>query len=809
MHAADAADADRELDIRELGHTDAAHGLLDLLFLLEEDLLGHAREQEQELVPAVADEYVGLADAGAYRARDVAQRRVSGGVAAGIVDVLEAVHVDERYALHALEVGAVGLEIAARIDVGQRVEEQLPILAARAVEQEARAVRVDPAAIAEPRDHLEHAGRAVDDDVLRDDEIHLVAGKFELVERGVLGKGASGDAVGAAAVAVPERGAALARAVQHAVRVDLEHGIGLRVDQTDDVKDCAEAPDLVGEQRPVRRALVRTAEGRAAVLLLLRVGHDADHADIAAGRERRPERVHPDVVPVLLAADRQEQADGKLVVLGRRGLEGAPEPRDVGRTQRAQIVRVVHVHDRPALLPRTAPVDHEDRLGERIVLELHAAAAGREEDQLFSEDVHLALGAVAARHIVLFQQLGGKALRVLFHALLDREQRQRVLEAHADLLKAVEQHRIERAALPVEDHGDGGFVAVRLFVAAVARQRVVYVRERDHLRRDRDLLAEQAVRVAAAVPALVMPAADLDRGLEQRLLAVRRQPLEHGRADGGMGADDVELLGRQAARLVEDALGNADLADVVQGGGGDDEADLFLGQMIYVGLFAQPAQQHPGHGLHLEHVLSALAVAELDDVAEDADHDIIIPLVAVDLVGDHAHQPLLGGVERERVLDAALNDERVEGTADVVGNAETVAAPDGFAVVVGGDHDDRDLVDPAELVHVLEHGKAVHLRHIDVEQHQVDVQILPEHPERLRAVHCLCVFVSLAQDGLEHFSVHLRVVNDQDFLSVHSRSTAVGSLSLPLSDFVGFSLFYYTTKAMQNKDKFRAPAPFE
>ena len=543
-----------------------------------------------------------------------------------------------------------------------------------------------------------------------------------------------------------------------------------------------------------------------AVLLLLRVGHAADHADIAAGRERRPERVQPDAVPVLLARDRQEHADGKLVVLGRRGLEGAPEPRDVGRTQRAHIVRVVHVHDRPALLPRTAPVDHEDRLGDRIVLELHAAAAGREEDQLFPEGVQLALGAVAARHIAVLQQLGGQALRVLLHALLDREQRQRVPEVRADLLKAVEQHRVERAALPVEDHGDGGVVAVRLFVAAVARQRVIYVRQRDYLRRDRDLLAEQAVRVAAAVPALVMPAADLDGGLEQRLLAVRRQPLEHGRADGGMGADDVELLGRQAARLVEDVLGNADLADVVQGGGGDDEADLFLGQMVYVGLFDQPAQQHPGHGLHLKHVLGALAVAELDDVAENADHDIAVPLVAVDLVGDHAHQPLLVGVEPERVLDAALDDVRVERTADVVGNAETVAALNGLAVVGGGDHDDRNLVDPAELVHVLEHGKAVHLRHIDVEQHQIDVHILLEHPERLRAVHCLCVFVSLAQDGLEHFSVHLRVVNDQDFLSVHSRSTAAGSRSLPLSDLVGFSLFYYTTKAMQNKEKLPASA---
>ena len=203
---------------------------------------------------------------------------------------------------------------------------------------------------------------------------------------------------------------------------------------------------------------------------------------------------------------------------------------------------------------------------------------------------------------------------------------------------------------------------------------------------------------------------------------------------------------------------------------------------------------------------AALAVAELDDMTEDADHDMAVLLVLIDLVGDHAHQPLLVGVEPERVFDAALDDVRVERTADVVGNAETVAALNGLAVVGGGDHDDRNLVDPAELVHVLEHGEAVHLRHIDVEQHQIDVHILLEHPERLRAVHCLCVFVSLAQDGLEHFSVHLRVVNDQDFLSVHSRSTAAGSRSLPLSDLVGFSLFYYTTKAMQNKEKLPASA---
>ena len=36
-----------------------AHGLLDLLFLVEESFLGHARKQQQELVAAVTDQNIG------------------------------------------------------------------------------------------------------------------------------------------------------------------------------------------------------------------------------------------------------------------------------------------------------------------------------------------------------------------------------------------------------------------------------------------------------------------------------------------------------------------------------------------------------------------------------------------------------------------------------------------------------------------------------------------------------------------------------------------------------------------------------
>lgn len=107
MHAADAADADRKLDIRELRHADAAHDLLDLLFLVENSVM---RETAAGIRRRRSGSEYRSCSAGAHRVRNVAQRRIACGVAAAIVDELEVVYVDQRHALHALQGGCGGFK---------------------------------------------------------------------------------------------------------------------------------------------------------------------------------------------------------------------------------------------------------------------------------------------------------------------------------------------------------------------------------------------------------------------------------------------------------------------------------------------------------------------------------------------------------------------------------------------------------------------------------------------------------------------------------------------------------------------------
>src|SRR4051812_25194217 len=103
-------------------------------------------------------------------------------------------------------------------------------------------------------------------------------------------------------------------------------------------------------------------------------------------------------------------------------------------------------------------------------------------------------------------------------------------------------------------------MAQPLAIRAIGRHGVVRVADEDDPSLERNVLARDAVRVAAAVPALV--AMTDDRPPLQQAVDRSDDPL----AERRVRLDQRTLLGRQAARLREDHARDADLADVVQEG---------------------------------------------------------------------------------------------------------------------------------------------------------------------------------------------------------------------------------------------------
>ena len=167
-------------------------------------------------------------------------------------------------------------------------------------------------------------------------------------------------------------------------------------------------------------------------------------------------------------------------------------------------------------------------------------------------------------------------------------------------------------------------------------------------------------------------------------------------------------------------------------------------------------------------MVAALTVAELHHMTENSHHQVAVFLFFPDLVGNQIHQPLLVGIELQGIFHAVAHDKGVEGAADIVRNAHGVCLLNGLTGLIGRDHDDRDLVDPPEAVHLLQHLKAVHLRHIDVQQHQIHRQLLFHQPDSLPPILSLNIAILLPQDLHQHHAIQFRIVNDQDRLSFHT-----------------------------------------
>ena len=132
----------------------------------------------------------------------------------------------------------------------------------------------------------------------------------------------------------------------------------------------------------------------------------------------------------------------------------------------------------------------------------------------------------------------------------------------------VDDQRIElvtRAARELLERGRG---RQRLAIGPRGRHGVVGDADRDHAGAERDLLAGDAVRIAAAVVALVARAHEAGDGRE------RGRGGEDALADDRVAPDLRPLLGLERGALAQHRLGDREHADVLELGGAHDVVEL-------------------------------------------------------------------------------------------------------------------------------------------------------------------------------------------------------------------------------------------
>ena len=186
----------------------------------------------------------------------------------------------------------------------------------------------------------------------------------------------------------------------------------------------------------------------------------------------------------------------------------------------------------------------------------------------------------------------------------------------------------------------------RVLVGARRGQRVEHVADRADAADERDVLAGEAGRVAAAVPALVVGAGDDLAHLHER----RARAGEQVGADRRVALHDLPLGVGERARLAEDRVGDRDLADVVHRARVAQDLGLFG---IQAGCEREPVAQlaHPAD------VVAGLLVARLDGLAEPLDD---LELGGAQLARTDADLLLEPAVELAGVLAA----DRLEQVAD-------------------------------------------------------------------------------------------------------------------------------------------------
>ena len=410
-------------------------------------------------------------------------------------------------------------------------------------------------------------------------------------------------------LAPPEGVAALVGRPERAVRLQIQNMVRIGIDQPHHGEQLPQVMHR-GDGLTQRRVAARRRLQHARLHRVVNIGELTDRAgivEVAGG----PDGAGVEDMPAVIAVYRDEHLHLHIGVLARGIGEQLPQPRKILMTEQrnAVLLALVQIHYAAALFGRRVPVGVDDLAQPAVVFKLDAAALRGKKFALRVVDGEQARTAVVARELLLLKRLAGKPPRfqaeVKVRGVLPGGGPERIRHG----AEAVEQRRVERAALPGADHVHRHLVREGFFVAALVRERVVHIRQRHDLRRDGDLAAAQPVGVATPVPALVMPAADLARGLEQGVVLRQRHAAQQLVADDAVALHLLKFLRRELAGLVENFLRHGDLADVVQRRERGDAGDVRLGERAAAACFREPSQQPLGERAHMQQMRPGFAAA--------------------------------------------------------------------------------------------------------------------------------------------------------------------------------------------------------
>ncbi len=229
------------------------------------------------------------------------------------------------------------------------------------------------------------------------------------------------------------------------------------------------------------------------------------------------------------------------------------------------------------------------------------------------------------------------------------------------------------------------------------------------------------------------------------------------RGDGGIqgaGADfrvhlhDLEFLPGELARLEQNAVGNADFADVVQGAGHvhhlDEIAVDFVAELVLAG---EVLGQHAAILADPLQVGAGLRIARLGQLRHAEDEQLAA------LQGEN---PLAGADSSDKLLHG-------EGLVDEVVRAGVHGVDDELRALPRGEQDEVDVTAGRPLADFSAELDPAHLGHHPVGDYQAELSAANQLEGLVAVVGDAHLVSELRQRVFQDFCRDVVVVNDQDF----------------------------------------------